>query len=763
MSRRAALAALALLAALAAGCRRGGRVPEFAGAPVVFVSIDTLRADRLPVYGYRGVATPALDAFAAESVVFENAYSHYPLTLPAHASLLSGLLPPGHGVRDNAGYRLDGARHATLAQRFAAAGYATGGFASSFVLRAETGIGAGFATYDCAIEIEPGASLDSGQRPGGETAALAARWLAGRAGQPVFLFLHLYEPHAPYTPPEPFRSRYPDLYDGEIAATDAILARFFGELRRLGRYERAAIVVAGDHGEGLGEHGERQHGVFLYRATTHVPLLVKLPGGARRGERVARPVGLVDVAPTLLALAALPPVAAHEGRNLFAAPRPGEPERALYAETYYPRLHFGWSDLQALYESRWAYVDGPEPELYDLAVDSGQTKNVLDLNRRDYARLRDAVAALDRPLQDPESVDRETAEKLAALGYLSAAPVRRSGPLPDPKSQRHLLDRIERGFQSFAEARYEEAIAQFRATLAANDQMLDIWAFLARSLHKLERHAESLAAWERVLDLSGGSHEVAMLVANGQFQLRRYAEARELAELARAGNPKAADDLLARIDLLDGREEAAFARMEEAARAGHATEGIAYKLAQRRLRAGRPAEAVALLAPFAAKADPATLTTYGLALSETGRHAEALAALERALAADGGAAKTHEALGIVLLRLDRAGEARTALERALALDPNLPDSWNTLGVARYRLEGPRPAMAAWQRAIALDPEQYEAMYNLGLVAAQAGERAEARRALERFAASAPPERFGPDIAKARAALAALAAAGRGGS
>lgn len=176
----------------------------------------------------------ALDALAADSLLFENAYSHYPLTLPSHASLLTGLLPPKHGVRDNAGYALDGKLYPTLAQRFAAAGYDTGGFVSTFVLRADTGLGAGFGTYDCEIEIEPGASLDSGQRSGQETVRRAAAWLAQRPEKPFFLFVHLYEPHTPFTPPEPFRSRSADPYDGEIATADAIVGELVAELRRLG-------------------------------------------------------------------------------------------------------------------------------------------------------------------------------------------------------------------------------------------------------------------------------------------------------------------------------------------------------------------------------------------------------------------------------------------------------------------------------------------------------------------------------------------------
>jgi arylsulfatase A-like enzyme/thioredoxin-like negative regulator of GroEL len=746
----AALAAL-LVALAAAGCRPDAG-PRYPGAPVVVISIDTMRADHLPVYGYREVETPAFDALAKDGVVFDNAYAHYPLTLPSHTSLLTGLLPPEHGVRDNSGYTFRADAHPYLPSLLRGAGYATGGFVSTYVLRTETGLGAGFDAYDSAIEIEAGASLDSGQRPGLQTTALAAKWVREQGEKPFFLFLHLYEPHMPYTPPEPFRSRYPKAYDAEIATADAVIGGLMNELKRLGLYDKALIALVSDHGEGLGDHGESGHGIFLYRATLHVPMIVKLPGGERAGTRVARPVALVDLAPTILAAAGVDAPAPLSGRPLFAKPRGDESARTIYAESYYPRLHYGWSDMQAVYDERWSYIDSPDAELFDLASDPGQLRNVLEANRREFSRLRDAVAAIDRPLADPESVDPETAAKLAALGYLSAAPIRATGDLPDPKSQRGLVAEIEKVYLAFSEERFEDAARHARAVLDQNDQMLEMWTFLGRSLHKLGREEESVAAWERVLEMSGGSADVALIVAAGQLRLERYREARELVELARESNPKAAIDLLVQLDLAEGKRDQAFARMEQLARDGQATQGVAYRLALARLEAGRPAEAVALLAPFAADAESGTLVVYGLALSDVGRHAEGLEALERAKQKGEDTPKLHEGLGTVLLRLDRPAEARVALERALALDAKRPDSWNTLGVALYRLEGPRPAMAAWKRALELDPERYDVLYNLGLVALQAGDRAEARRALGRFVERAPRDRYGADLARAQAAL-----------
>jgi arylsulfatase A-like enzyme/Tfp pilus assembly protein PilF len=718
---------------------------------VILISIDTLRADHLPAYGYAGVATPAIDALAHDGVVFENAYSQIPLTLPSHSTMMTGLMPSNHGVRDNAGYSLDTGRHLDLPRLLSAAGYATGGFVSTYVLRPETGIAAGFATYDGDIPYERGAPLDMAQRSGAETGKRAAAWLRDHAQGPFFLFLHLYEPHTPWKPPEPFKSRYPEMpYDGEIATADSEVGTFLAEVRTLGAYDRSLIFLVGDHGEGLGEHGEGHHGVMLYRSTLHVPMIVKLPKQERAGTRVADPVGLVDLAPTAIALTGVESPAKFDGRSLFAAP---EPSREIYAESYYPRLHYGWSDLQAAYDAHFSLIDGPTPELFDLAVDPNQLRNVMLDHRRDLARLREVVAKWNRPLEAPKEVDAETAAKLTALGYISGPALNSSETkLPDPRSQRDLLEPIDRGIEAMNAENWAGAAAAFREALAKNPEMYDLWLMLQRVLDKEKKPEESVAAAKRALALSGGSSDLALSIATMQLDLKNYDDARALAESVRATRRKDAEDLLVQIDLATGRHDDAQKILDAAARDGELTEGMAFEVARQRLVEGHPQQALDLLQPFGAKAEAQTLVVRARALSDLGRQQEALTTLEQAKKEGDALAKLHEALGIVLLRLDRAAEARVELERALAVDPKLADSWNTLGVALYQLQGPRPAMDAWRRALALDGTQYEALFNLGLVAFQAGDRAEARRTLARFVATAPQAAFGDDLLKARQML-----------
>ena len=311
MSRKRTLSRfrLEILVALAlalCGCRRGGaaRAVAFPKAPVVLISVDTLRSDHLPDYGYKDVVTPAISALRKDAILFERAYSNVPLTLPAHTSIFTGLSPTVHGVHDNLGYRLD-PRQPTLAELLKASGYATGGAVSAIVLSGGSGISRGFDFYEDSLEpTELHEALSRVQRPGGESEALLLRWIDASASGPFFAFLHLYEPHTPYEPKEPFKSRFASPYDGEIATADAIVGHFLAQLRSKGLYDKSLIVFLSDHGESLGEHGEDEHGVFLYRATLQVPLLVKLPSaGGRRpefaGSSVSTPVQLTDVFTTI--------------------------------------------------------------------------------------------------------------------------------------------------------------------------------------------------------------------------------------------------------------------------------------------------------------------------------------------------------------------------------------------------------------------------------------------------------------------------------
>ena len=673
------------LCLLLAACDRGGPggTPVFRNAPVVLISIDTLRSDRLPAYGYRKVETPALDALRRDSILFERAYSQIPLTLPSHVSILTGRLPGDHSVRDNVGYRYDGEKVPGLPGLLHAAGYATGGAVSAYVLRSDTGIGHGFDAYDDGIKVRFNESLGSSQRPGGEASTAALSWvrttIADQSDKPFFLFLHLYEPHTPYTPPSPFAAKYAaDPYDGEIAAADAIVGSFLDELKSLGLYDKAVIILLSDHGEGLGDHGEKEHGILLYREALQVPLFLKLPGGKRGGESVAAPVELIDVFPTVLALTG---VEAPDGKDAEATPGrsllapAGDAPRDLYAETWYPRLHFGWSELSSVIRDRFHYIEGPDPELYDLAGDPRETKNVLGAERRAYAMLRKAAAGSKRELQAPAAVDPETAARLAALGYAGGTVrVGAGDELPDPKSRIADLPELERALGLVARQGFRDALPILRRLVAANPNMVEAWENLGLTLQKLGQHEEALAAYQKALEGSGGAPHIALAASSLLLQMGRLDDARSHAELGLAVSPAMANSLLAQVALAQNRLDDA----ERAARAALAAPGPR-------------------LAP---------LLTLAQVLQKRENLDEALRTVDEAdaeLAKTGAAGQTFAGLGFVrgdiLARLGRNAEAEQAFLREIRDFPADTRSWANLAMLYASQGKSEEALAVLQRLV----------------------------------------------------------------
>jgi arylsulfatase A-like enzyme/Tfp pilus assembly protein PilF len=548
VSRAGAAAALAVVAC--AGACRGGGPHGLDGAPVILVSIDTLRADRLAAYGYRAGGTPALDRLAREGVVFDDVISPCPQTLPAHVSLFTGLQPPRHGVRDNIGFALKpGPR--TLAERFQAAGYATGAAVSAYVLRAQTGVSRGFDAYDDRIEVEGGSdALGAAQRDGAVAVDSLLRWIEERGGQRYFAFLHLYEPHTPWAPPERHR-RFAHVYDGDVAYADELVGRFLDRLRSKGMLERAIVAVTSDHGEGLGEHGEEEHGMFLYREAVHVPLLLRLPGGRHAGTRVKGTAALVDVAPTLLQLAGVP-AGDMDGLSLQDSLSRGRTaSRPAYSETLFPRYHFGWSELFAVTDDRYRFIRAPRPELFERASDPGERNNL-------SAARAEVAAAMDRWLEPqvraappaaPEPVSAETLDKLRALGYVGTAPVSAlaAADLPDPKDKVRDAEALKEAILLRASGAHQKAVARFREVLADNPRMVDGWEMLASSLRELGRTDEAVAALDRAVAAEpthGGAH---LALARLHALEGRLDRAVQHAEVAAAANPGHAFELLAQI------------------------------------------------------------------------------------------------------------------------------------------------------------------------------------------------------------------------
>ncbi len=701
------------------------RGPWAAGADVLLITIDTLRADAVgfapppadPGSGGSGgsggsagavdrrAETPALDRLAAAGRVFTDAHAHNVVTLPSHANLLTGLYPFQHGVRDNAGFRLP-ETVPTLATLLAGAGYATAAFVGAYPLDSRFGLARGFEVYD---DRYPRGSNPAdpriAERRGDEVVAAARQWWDERRGRRRFLWVHLYDPHAPYDPPEPFASRFRDRpYLGEVAAADSFLAPLLTPLLAGGE-PPALVVVTSDHGEALGEHGELTHGLFAYEPTLKVPLVVW--GAGIAPGRDGRPARHVDVLPTLLDALGVAAPAGLPGRSLLRplAADGGEAGADSYFEALTANLDRGWAPLRGVVRGRQKLIELPVPELYDLARDPAEQANLFGEERRAARQLAAALPAASQWPPARGAVSAEEEARLRSLGYTVGSAGRKAayGPDDDPKNLVQVDTALQQAVLAYTAGRYEEAAAQAREVIALRPAMADGPEQLALALRQLERHDEAIAALQEALARGVGDESL------------RRALGLALAEVGRAGE--------------------AVAVLSPAVPPDVGTAG-----------AGRP------------EPEPATLIALGVALSDAGRPGEAVAVLERAGRLDPDDPKVHENLGIAELRRGGAAganKARGHLERALALNQALPISWNTLGVARYQLGDRAGALTAWERAAALDPRQFDALFNLGLVAAEGGRPDLARQALARFVATAPPGRFGADLAKARQLLARL--------
>ena len=535
-----AIAAFVIVAGLVPlGCSRSRPVAALApaipvtpgaakGFNIALITLDTLRADRVGCYGYDRVRTPALDGLAAAGVRFVDAVTPVPITLPAHCTILTGKYPPGHGVRDNGTYRLL-AEHQTLAEHLQTEGYATAAFLAAFVLDARYGLDQGFDVYDDDFTVRstvPGKRRGVPQRPGDAVVDSALRWLDGHrsaeANQPFFLWIHLFDPHLPHDPPEPFRTEYAsNLYDGEVAFADAQVGRFVDRLRELELQDNTLILVVGDHGEGLGDHGENTHSLLMYESTMRVPLILWGPPVIPQGRVVDdRLVATVDLVPTLLDLIGLE-LPDCDGTSLLRATE--NTDRAIYMETLAPELNHGWSPLFGLRRHHDKYIEAPTPEYFDLLEDPQERNNLAAKRSGSAAELRQRLSTLMAAFPAATTAaraapDEQALQNLRALGYVGGNASAPAGTRFDPKDMVTAWERkITQADKLVAQGDFRKSIPLLEELLRITRHDPGVWMLLSEAQAQARQLEQAIESRMQAIELQPTDPDNWVKVASLQY------------------------------------------------------------------------------------------------------------------------------------------------------------------------------------------------------------------------------------------------------
>ncbi|MDP8236633.1 MAG: sulfatase-like hydrolase/transferase [Candidatus Erginobacter occultus] len=626
---------------------QGGRVDR---TNLLLITLDTTRADHLGVYGYGRAQTPVLDSLAGRGTVFTRFFTNVPLTLPAHATILTGRLPPEHGLRVNASGQLPG-QIPTLAEFFSGEDYRTGAFVAAFVLDRKFGLNRGFEVYDDygvpdSDEIYDDSAMYRYRR-GNEVADAALAWLEEDDGRPFFCWVHFFDPHHPYYFPPPPGEGVEGAYDREIAFMDSQVGRLLDFLRQRGLEEETVVIALGDHGEGLGDHGEDEHGLLLYSPVTRVPLIAALPRRESGPEKVETLLSTADLFPTVIELFGKKPPAGISGRS-FAPALAGKPmeDGEIYLETEFPFTEYGWSPLAGLVSGEWKYIRGPNKELYNLADDPGETVNLAGREPGRVGRMEAGLAAVETSMDIREAGEAELGEReralLESLGYLGTGgtAVRKENGLRNPAEAIGLrtefiaaMDLFHRGKSAEAERRLKRLI----------DQSPESYIFrfrLARLYYDEERLEEAAAAF-RGLAVS----------FPGEFRTH-------------------------------------------------------YNLGKTLNRLGRYREAIAEL-ELSLEIDPeetAGWNNLGIAFLKTGRLEEAISTFQRSIGIDERQLDPHNNLGNALLALGRVRPAAASFARAVEIDPEFFEGRFNLGLTLVRLGRNREAAAQFEQAVKLRPD-----------------------------------------------------------
>lgn len=653
---------------------------------VILITIDTLRADRLGCYGFLPDVTPTVNLFASRGVLFNTAIAQTPLTLPSHATILTGTQPTFHGIRDNGGFVVSD-KLQTIAEVFKSAGYETAAFVSAYVLDSKWGLNQGFDYYFDRFDLGryEKISLADVQRRGDETIDEVISWLEKRKNGKFFTWIHLYDPHTPYSPPEPFNQQFSDRpYLGEIAFTDVQLSRLWNFLETQNLTRNLILVFTSDHGESLGEHGESTHGFFVYQEAIHIPLIFVTPFPRLQGKKIDQIATLADIMPTVCEMVGLKTPSEVQGQNLipFFSGRKVEENKLAYSETYYPRFHFGWSELRSFQNRRFKLILAPVPELYDLKNDPDETRNLVYLEKKVFEKMNSEAHAFEAQASQNaletefNKIDEDTRERLAALGYLGSFidPAKLKGKkLADPKDKISVFNEISRARESGLAGNPEEAVASLKKIIDDDPDIGDAHFALGNVYFKMKKYPEALESFSRSLELKP-------------------------------------DDTFAVINITN-----------------------CY------LGLHQPEKAEAFIKDYLKKGfdDPQLHFVLGNLNVYQGRLEKAVEYFEECIKKNPGSASAYNAIAAVYLTLDKIDQAENYLNKAYELNPRLTSVRYNFAQLREKQNRLPEAVEFYKQEIADSPKNYKALYNLARLFRISGRESEELEALKKAIAANP--------------------------
>lgn len=667
---------------------------------LLVITVDTLRADHTGVYGYNKIETPNIDSLGKNGVLFSQAYCHVPLTLPSHCSLFTGTLPIFHGVRDN-GYRMP-SFNVTLAEISKKNGYRTAAFVGAFPLDSRFGLDKGFDVYDDFYGSKNVVrDLSFIERRAEEVNKKAFEWIDRNKNNKFFIWVHYFDPHAPYEPPSPFNNAYVGRkYDGEIAYTDKAIGKLLEKLNQLKLTDKTLIILTSDHGEGLGEHNEKTHGIFIYDSTLRVPLIFYNPKIFPENRIVSDQVGLIDVMPTVLDLMGWNHIPDMQGRSLKSAMLEGNslPDKNCYIESVAAMMDRNWAPLQGIRTEKWKYIDAPMPELYDLKNDPKEDNNILKENPEIVQHLRKELQNAIRSHSSPHSsrvskakMDEDTREKLMSLGYIRGRTIGSEAERPDPKTMIEVDNMFNEAIIASETGKLEAASLLYDRILRKQPNFIIGYEYASYNYYKMGKMGEAISLLEKAVikNLTNNS----LLAKLGLY----YQEAGKLEES---------------IEVLEKVIE-----QDKNYAEAHNYLGVSYY--------------------------------------KNEKFENAIDSFKKSIALDTNYAMAMNNLGNCFLALKEYDLSIEQYKKAISVDHDLASAFNGLGVAYYRQGLIKEALHNWEKSLELDLQQTDTLYNLGRVYLRIGDKQKALHYFELFIQTASPQKYGKDIEEVKQVIGRL--------